>query len=160
MSVQPAANKTFYVVEFGTCESFVRILPHDALHSSLNFHVCFCALPVEAGALLARPTREVLLDKAQGRIGITCTTLYGSGVLVSALEEGSLASRCGLFVGDTLLSVNGVLCESVRQGAHTKPPRRAFLPRSRQVDPKLVWRQTPPGAEAPARRFKRLRRAS
>lgn len=62
--------------------------------------------------VLARPTREVLLDKAQGRIGITCTTLYGSGVLVSALEEGSLASRCGLFVGDTLLSVNGVLCES------------------------------------------------
>jgi hypothetical protein len=34
------------------------------------------------------------------------------------------------------------------------------LPRSRQEDPKLVWRQTPPGAEAPARRFKRLRRAS
>lgn len=65
--------------------------------------------------VLARPTREVFLDKAQGRIGITCTTDYGSGVLVSALEEGSLASRCGLFVGDTLLSVNGVLCESVSQ---------------------------------------------
>ena len=63
--------------------------------------------------VLARPTREVYLDKREGRIGITCTTTYG-GVLVSALEEGSLASQCGLFVGDTLLSVNGSLVESVR----------------------------------------------
>ena len=90
--------------------------------------------------VLARPTREVCLDKAQGRIGITCTTSYGSGVLVSALEEGSLASRCGLFVGDTLLSVNGVLCDSVRRPS---PPLRRDRPEAARAPSATISFCTP-----------------
>ena len=77
--------------------------------------------------VLARPTREVSLDKRDGRIGITCTTTYG-GVLVSALEEGSLASQCGLFVGDTLLSVNGILAESVCHSHTTRQTHHPLRP--------------------------------
>lgn len=91
-------------------------------------------------------TRRVVLDKSMGRIGVTLTTPHtGEGVLVSALEEGSVALECaskapqthtgrslltptarvlppvltaanygsaGLLVGDTILSINGVLAES------------------------------------------------
>ena len=53
-----------------------------------------------------------------------------------------------------------VLLTEERSELHLELEVRERLPRSRQEDPKLVWRQTPPGAEAPARRFKRLRRAS
>ena len=70
--------------------------------------------PDRVSFVLARKTREVCLDKAYGRIGITCTSTDG-GVQCSALEEGSLALQCGLYVGDTLLSVNGQLVSSAQQ---------------------------------------------
>lgn len=58
----------------------------------------------------AGPTRRVLLDKSVGRIGITLATPHaGTGCLVSALEDGSLGFDAGLFVGDTLVAVNGAL---------------------------------------------------
>lgn len=58
------------------------------------------------------PTRRVVLNKAHGRIGITCSASEDSGVLVSGLERGSLASREGVLVGDTLLAVNDTLVYS------------------------------------------------
>ena len=65
--------------------------------------------------VLARPTRSVRLDKRRGRVGLTCRTEpCGHGVQVAALEPGSVALAAGLFVGDVLLSINGVLVSDHR----------------------------------------------
>ena len=61
------------------------------------------ASPSRAGA-----TRRVTLDKSRGRIGVTLSSPHiGSGVQVAALESKSLAFDAGLYVGDTILAVNG-----------------------------------------------------
>jgi len=65
------------------------------------------------GIVLAAPTRQCIIDKSNGRIGITCCNkANGFGVLVGGLEEGSLAVQEGVLVGDTVLSVNGSLVHS------------------------------------------------
>lgn len=66
------------------------------------------AAPDRVALVLERPTRRVKLDKARGRIGVTLSNV-GCGVQVCALEEGSLALQAGLFVGDTIVSINGAL---------------------------------------------------
>ena len=61
----------------------------------------------------AGPTRSVFLDKADGRVGVTCRNCgRGAGIEVCALEPGSLALSQGVRVGDVLLSVNGELARS------------------------------------------------
>lgn len=53
----------------------------------------------------------MLLNKSDGRIGITLSSSHTArSCLVAALEDGSLGFLCGLYVGDTLIAVNGVLC--------------------------------------------------
>lgn len=60
--------------------------------------------------ILAVPTRRFVIDKAFGRVGITIQNkVDGRGVLVEALEQNSLAAEHGVLVGDTVLSINGVL---------------------------------------------------
>lgn len=58
---------------------------------------------------LAHSTRELRFDKGDGRIGVTCQNAAGGfGVEVIGLEPGSVADR-QLLVGDTILSINGVV---------------------------------------------------
>jgi S1-C subfamily serine protease len=65
-------------------------------------------------AVAAPGTRSIIVDKNAGRIGVTCTN-SADGVLVSMLEDGSIASDAGLCVGDHLLSVNGRLTATAQE---------------------------------------------
>lgn len=63
--------------------------------------------------VIDRPTNQAFLDKAFGRIGLTCRTApFGRGVEVLGLCRGSIAADAGLHAGDTILSINGTLVES------------------------------------------------
>lgn len=56
-------------------------------------------------------TRELIVDKRLGRVGITVVNnRNGRGVVVSSLVKGSASERSGLQVGDVVLSINGKLC--------------------------------------------------
>jgi len=69
--------------------------------------------PDDLSFIVERPTRLCLIDKAFGRLGMTCRNTHdGLGVEISGLESDSIAPEHGMCVGDTLLSVNGQLCES------------------------------------------------
>ena len=85
-------------------------------------------LSIPIPSLFSGPTRLCLIDKAFGRLGITCRNTHdGLGVEISGLESDSIAPEHGMCVGDTLLSVNGQLCESVR--IDPRRPRRGRRPR-------------------------------
>ena len=67
--------------------------------------------------MLLRPTRRVSVRKSEGRIGITCSTsrsLCDNGVVVSALEDHSIALQAGLLVGDTVLAINGCVVQGAQ----------------------------------------------
>jgi len=57
-----------------------------------------------------RGLREVLLKKGDGGLGIMLMegkhTETGTGVFISGIQEGSVAEKAGLLVGDMLLAVN------------------------------------------------------
>ena len=55
-------------------------------------------------------TREVLLNKNLGKIGITCgNRVDGPGVEVLGVALNGIASAEGILVGDVILSINGSL---------------------------------------------------
>ena len=65
--------------------------------------------------LLDRRREAARVRCSAGRIGITLSSPSGAkaaGLLVSALEENSLGFDAGLFVGDTVLALNGELAAS------------------------------------------------
>ena len=73
--------------------------------------------------------RQVVLDKAEGDVGITVVdSPDGVGVIVSALQASGLAELAGLLVGDVLLSVNGAPVNSHQEAIALVDRADVFVP--------------------------------
>ena len=74
----------------------------------------------EHGSLTITATgtsRALVLDKAQGDLGMTCSSAphVTRGVLLKRIAKGSLADKGALYPGDTIISVNETLVYSHQQ---------------------------------------------
>lgn len=50
--------------------------------------------------------RDIFIEKGSERLGIEIHSGQGGGIFVSSIDDNSLASRAGLFVGDQMLEVS------------------------------------------------------